>query len=46
MIPQFAPSLVWGLSLTWCLMPRRQVTSGFFRIQNLLTLGLFGSACC
>lgn len=40
MIPQFALSLVCGLSLTWCLMPRRQVTSGFFRIQNLLTLGL------
>ncbi len=40
MIPQFALSLVCGLSLTWCLMPRRQVTSGYFRIQNLLALGM------
>ena len=40
MIPQFALSLICGLSLTWCLMPRRQVTSGFFRIQNLLALGM------
>jgi len=40
MIPQFALSLICGLALTWCLMPRRQVTSGFFRIQNLLTLGM------
>lgn len=40
MIPQFAISLICGLALTWCLMPRRQVTSGFFRIQNLLTLGM------
>jgi hypothetical protein len=40
MIPQFALCLIAGLSLTWCLAPRRQITSGFFRIQNLLTLGL------
>lgn len=24
----------------WCLMPRQQVTSGFFRIQSLVVLGL------
>lgn len=40
MITQFAFRLIFGLSLVWCLMPRAQVTSGFFRIQNLVTLGL------
>lgn len=24
----------------WCIMPRKEVSSGFFRIQNLVTLGL------
>ncbi|MFV0442582.1 MAG: hypothetical protein ACK5Q5_03320 [Planctomycetaceae bacterium] len=38
MIPQFALRLIVGLSLTWCLLPRRQITSGFFRIQMLVTL--------
>jgi len=28
------------MSLMWCLMPRGQVTSGFFRIQMLVVLGL------
>jgi len=40
MIPQFALRLIFGMSLTWCVMPRREVTSGFFRIQMLVTLGL------
>jgi len=40
MLSQFAIRLIAGLSMTWCLMPRRQVTSGFFRIQMLVTLGL------
>lgn len=40
MIPQFALRLVVGLSLTWCLSPRGLITSGYFRIQMLLVLGL------
>ncbi len=40
MIPQLALRLIFGMSLTWCVMPRREVTSGFFRIQMLVTLGL------
>ena len=40
MIPQFALRLIFGMSLTWCLLPRREVTSGFYRIQMLVTLGL------
>lgn len=40
MIPQFALRLIFGMSLTWCLMPRREVTSGYYRIQMLVTLGL------
>ena len=40
MIPQFALRLIFGMSLTWCVMPRREVTSGFFRIQMLVTMGL------
>lgn len=40
MIPQFALRLVCGLALMWLLMPRRQISSGFFRIQLLVTLGL------
>jgi hypothetical protein len=40
MICQFALRLICGMSLMWALMPRRQVTSGFFRIQNLVVLGL------
>jgi hypothetical protein len=40
MIPQFALRLVVGLSLTWCLAPRGLITSGYFRIQMLLALGL------
>ncbi len=40
MIPQFTLRLVVGLSLTWSLLPRRLITSGYFRIQMLLVLGL------
>lgn len=40
MITQFAVRLLCGMSGMWCLMPRSQVTSGFFRIQMLVTLGL------
>ena len=40
MIPQFALRLIFGMSLTWCVMPQREVTSGFYRIQMLVTLGL------
>lgn len=40
MIPLFLLRLVCGMSLTWCLAPRPQITSGFFRIQMLVTLGL------
>jgi hypothetical protein len=40
MIAQFALRLVCGMSLMWTIMPRREVTSGFFRIQMLVVLGL------
>jgi hypothetical protein len=40
MIAQFALRLTCGISLMWLLMPRRQITSGFFRIQMLLALAL------
>lgn len=40
MISQFALRLIFGMSFVWCVMPRREVTSGFFRIQMLVTLGL------
>ena len=40
MIAQFALRLICGMSLMWALMPRRQVTSGFFRIQMLLVMSL------
>lgn len=40
MIAQFALLLTLGMSLMWVLMPRDQVTSGFFRIQMLIVLGL------
>jgi len=40
MIAQFSLCLICGMSLMWLLMPRREVTSGFFRIQMLVTLGL------
>lgn len=40
MIAQFALRLIFGMSLMWCLMPRRQVTAGFFRIQMLIVMSL------
>ncbi|WP_437228366.1 hypothetical protein SH661x_000870 [Planctomicrobium sp. SH661] len=40
MIPEFALRLICGLATVWCVAPRRQITSGFFRIQMLLVLGL------
>lgn len=40
MLTQFTLQLIAGISLMWVLMARRQVTSGFFRIQMLLVLGL------
>ena len=40
MIAQFSLRLICGMSLMWVLMPRNQVTAGFFRIQMLVVLGL------
>jgi hypothetical protein len=40
MLATFVMQLIAGISLMWTVMPRRQVTSGFFRIQMLLVLGL------
>ena len=40
MIAEFSLLLTSGISLMWCLMPRAQVTSGFFRIQMLIAMGL------
>ena len=40
MIAEFSLLLMLGMSLMWCLMPRAQVTSGFFRIQMMIVLGL------
>ena len=40
MIAEFSLLLTCGMSLMWCLMPRAQVTSGFFRIQMLIVMGL------
>ena len=40
MICQFALRLVFGMSLMWCVVPRRLISVGFFRIQMLVCLGL------
>jgi hypothetical protein len=40
MLATFVLQLISGISLMWVVMPRRQVTSGFFRIQMLLVLAL------
>jgi len=40
MIAQFTLRLICGISLMWAVMPRNQVTSGFFRIQMLLVMAL------
>jgi hypothetical protein len=39
-LARFSLRLVCGIALMWCLMPRRDVSSGFFRIQMLVALGL------
>ncbi len=39
MIAQFALRLMFGISLMWCVMPRREVSVGFFRIQMLVVMG-------
>ncbi|MCX7386237.1 MAG: hypothetical protein DWI22_01085 [Planctomycetota bacterium] len=40
MIESFVLKLLTGITLMWLLMPRREVTDGFFRIQMLVALGL------
>lgn len=40
MIAQFCLRLICGMSLMWCGMPRRQITSGYFRIQMLVVLSM------
>jgi hypothetical protein len=40
MIAQFALRLICGMSLMWSLLPRGEITAGFFRIQMLVALGL------
>ncbi|MEZ6055171.1 MAG: hypothetical protein R3C01_00570 [Planctomycetaceae bacterium] len=40
MIPQFTVRLILGLTMIWSLLPRPLITSGYFRIQNLVVLGL------
>ncbi len=40
MIAEFSLLLTFGMSLMWCLIPRAQVTAGFFRIQMLIAMGL------
>ncbi len=40
MIETFVLKLVTGIALMWLLMPRKEVTDGFFRIQMLVALGL------
>jgi len=40
MIARFSLLLLCGMSIMWCFMPRKLVTSGFFRLQMLVALGL------
>lgn len=40
MVALFILKLVAGITLMWLLMPRKDVTDGFFRIQMLVALGL------
>ena len=40
MIAQFAARLIFGMSLTWAFLPQEKISSGFFRIQMLVVLGL------
>lgn len=40
MIAQFTLRLIVGISFMWIVMPRKEVTCGFFRIQMMVVLGL------
>jgi hypothetical protein len=40
MVTVFVLKLLAGITLMWLLMPRKDVTDGFFRIQMLVVLGL------
>ncbi|MFK7817224.1 MAG: hypothetical protein AB8G99_00775 [Planctomycetaceae bacterium] len=40
MIAQFALRLTFGMGIMWLLMPRKEVTAGFFKIQMRVVLGL------
>ena len=40
MIETFVLNLLVGIAMMWLLMPRKEVTDGFFRIQMLVALGL------
>lgn len=40
MVALFVLKLLTGVTLMWLLMPRKEVTDGFFRIQMLVGLGL------
>lgn len=40
MIESFLMKLLVGIAVMWLLMPRKEVTDGFFRIQMLVALGL------
>ncbi len=40
MIAQFALRMMFGMSLMWTVMPRQKVSTGFFRIQMLIVMGL------
>lgn len=40
MIESFLLKLLLGMAIMWLLMPRQEVTDGFFRIQMLVALGL------
>jgi hypothetical protein len=40
MIESFLLKLLLGIAMMWLLMPRKEVTDGFFRIQMLVALGL------
>ena len=40
MIESFVLKLITGIALMWLMMPRKEVTDGFFRIQMLVALGL------
>ena len=40
MIALFVLKLLAGITLMWWLMPRAEVTDGFFKIQMRLVLGL------